>query len=58
MFKVNNKDDRTASINFEHISYLFLMLLLLNLSMYLFARLEQEIMTDSWKQLHFIKTTE
>ena len=53
-FKVNNKDDRMASINFEHISYLFLMLLLLNLSMYLFARLEQEIMTDSWKQLHFM----
>ena len=53
MFKVNNKDDRTTSINFEHISYLFLELLLLNLNMQLFAG-----MIDSWKQLHFIKTIE
>ena len=42
VLKVNNKDVRMTSlmlelINLEHISYLFLVLLLLKLSMYFFA---------------------
>ena len=43
MFKVNNKDTRTMSwrrsgvfiVNFEHISYLFQLLLLLTLNKYM-----------------------
>ena len=43
MFKVKNKDTRITTscvfiVNFDHISHLFLMFPLLNLSMYLFAR--------------------
>ena len=51
MFKVNNKDTRTTSfilvsfiVNFEHISHIFLVLLLFTLSMHLFAGLRARFM--------------